>query len=299
MKFQNKRLVFGILVSLLLLNVLAWVAVYDLNKFNLLDVTFFNVEQGDAVFIETPQSHQIIIDGGPDSTILEKLGEKMPFWDGSLDLIILTHPENDHLVGLLGVLKRYKVKNILWTGVTRDTAEFKEWEKLIEEEKNKEGAKIKIAQAGQKILWKSGFHNIDNSADFMEILFPFEDLEGKSLKDSNNTSVIVKLVFGKNSFLFTGDAYKSVEGELLEKGADIDSDVLKDGHHGSKTSSAEEFIKAISPEIAVISAGKDNSYGHPHQETLDALEKYGITVLRTDVNGDIKFLCDSQSTKQK
>ena len=115
--------IFGILIGL---NILAWLAVYDLSKSQFLEVNFFDVGQGDSIFIETPQRHQILIDGGPDETILEKLGREMPFWDRTIDLIILTHPEHDHLAGLIEVLKRYKVENILWTGVSRTTSEYKE-----------------------------------------------------------------------------------------------------------------------------------------------------------------------------
>jgi len=282
---KDKKWNLGILIALICFNILAWIAVYDFSQLPFLKVIFFDVGQGDAGFIETPQRHQILIDGGPGSVILEKLGKSMPFYDRTIDLIILTHPEFDHLSGFNEVLKKYKVSNILWTGIVRDTAEYKEWKKLIEEEK----AEIFIAKAGQKILWESETNN------YMEVLYPFENLEGKVFEDSNNTSIISKLVFGKNSFLFTGDAYKNVEGELINKKAEIDSDVLKVSHHGSKTSSSEEFIKSVSPQIAVISAGIGNKYGHPHQEVLELLEKYGIKILRTDKDGDIKIISDGKN----
>ena len=279
---NKKNFLFLTLSILFCLNILAWLAVYDLNKSQLLEVNFFDVSQGDAIFIETPERNQILIDGGPDSLILEKLGKELPFYDRTIDLIILTHPEKDHLAGLIEVLKRYKVENILWTGIIRDTSEFKEWKKLIESE----GAKIFIAKAGQKIkLPRSD----------LDILYPFENLEGQTLKDSNNTSIVAKLIFGQNSFLFTGDAYKSVERELLEKGIDINSDIVKVAHHGSKTSSDSDFIAQVSPEIAVISVGKNNTYGHPHQEVLETLAKYGINILRTDLNGDIKIISDGKN----
>ncbi|TET84603.1 MAG: MBL fold metallo-hydrolase [Candidatus Nealsonbacteria bacterium] len=293
MKTKTKNFVYLILNFLFLLNILAWLAVYDLNKPQLLEVNFFDVGQGEAIFIETPSRHQILIDGGPSSVVLEKLAESLPFWDRTIDLIILTHPEHDHLAGLIEVLKRYKVENILWTGVVRDTAEYKEWVKLIKNE----GAEIKIAQAGQKINLST--YEVDR---YMEVLYPFENLEGQEFKNSNNTSIVAKLIFGTppthhppasrapTSFLFTGDAYKSVEKKLMDKKTDLASDVLKVGHHGSKTSNSEAFIKHVSPEIAIISVGKDNPYHHPHQETLDTLEKYGIKILRTDKNGDIKII---------
>ena len=129
----------------------------------------------------------------------------------------------------------------------------------------------------------------------MEVLFPFENFKDKIVKDINNTSIITKLIFGENYFLFTGDAYKSVEKELVDRGLNVDSDILKVGHHGSKTSSDEDFIREVSPGVAVISCGKDNPYGHPHPETLETLEKYGINVLRTDLNGNIKMVSDGET----
>ena len=281
---RMRRPVFLILVILSGLNIFAWSIVHDASNPDSLEVIFFDVGQGDAIFIKTAQSRQILIDGGPDSAVLEKLGREMPFWDRTIDLIVLTHPEHDHIAGLLEVLKRYEVKNILWTGVVRDTAEFREWEKLIEEE----NAEIITAES----LLRISFSN-----SYIDVLYPFEDLSGQEIKRANNTSVVAKLVCGEKSFLLTGDIEKSVEKKLLESGADIDSDVLKVAHHGSKTSSAEEFVEKVSPEIAVISAGKQNAFGHPHPETLETLSKYGINVLRTDELGDVKILCDSRSLK--
>lgn len=266
-----------ILFSLIILNIFAWSAVYYLNN-SKLEVIFFDVGQGDSIFIEIPSGYQILIDGGPTSVVLEKLGERMPFWDKTIDLIILTHPDHDHISGLLEVLERYKVDNILWTGILSEGGEYEQWLDLI----SKEGAEIIIAKAGQRIT--AGDARID-------VLFPFENLEGDKVSDANNTSIVSKLIFGKTSFLFMGDAYKSTE-RLLNN---IDSDVLKVSHHGSKTSSDKNFISLVSPNIAVISCGQDNSYGHPHQETLDSL--LGIEVLRTDLIGDIKIISDGEKIK--
>jgi len=285
MPAKTKNFIFGIFSILICLNILAWIEFYNLNKTRLLEVNFFDVDQGDAIFIVTPQKHQILIDGGPSSKILEKLGEEMPFWDRTIDLIILTHPEKDHLIGLIEVLKRYKIENVLWTGIKRDTAEYEEWLKLIKEE----GAKIFIAKAGQKVI-------IPKSV--LEILYPFENLEGQEFNNSNDTSIVAKLIFGENSFLFTGDVSKSVEKKLLDKKVDIESDVLKVSHHGSKTSSSEKFVSVVFPEIAVIPVGKKNSYNHPHQEVLEVLKNYG-KILRTDLNGDIKIICPVRNLGQK
>ncbi len=176
----KRNSVFVIFGFLFFLNFLAWFAVYNLSQPQFLEVVFFDVGQGDAIFIETPKRHQILIDGGPDSTILEKLGKEMPFWDRTIDLIILTHPERDHLAGLLEVLKSYKVENILWTGIKRDTAEYREWLKLIGDE----AAKVFTAAAGQKIK---------AAGMVLEVFYPLESLELREFEDSNNTSIVAKL----------------------------------------------------------------------------------------------------------
>lgn len=288
---SEKKWVLGILIGLFFLNVLAWLGAYGFSQSRLLEINFFDVGQGDATFIESPWRHQILIDGGPSSNISEKLAREMPFWDRNIDLIVLTHPEKDHMAGLIEVLKRYKVKNILWTGVLRDTAEFKEWQNLIEEEQEKDGARIKIAKAGAKII----FSGKEERTGQIEVLYPFEDLEGKIVKDSNDTSLVLKLSFEENSFLFTGDISKSVEKRLLAAGTDVSADVLKIAHHGSKTSSGQEFIERVSPGISIIPAGRNNSYGHPHQEVLEVLKKYATTIFRTDINGDIKIISDGKN----
>jgi len=285
MKFERKH-IFLISGVLIVANIYAWAVVYDLTKSQSLEVVFFDIGQGDSIFIETPKGYQILIDGGPSSAVLEKLGNEMPFWDRTIDLVVLTHPEHDHIAGLIEVLKRYEVDYILWTGVLRDTGEHEEWERFIKEE----DVKVKIAKIGQKII---------TPEVFFEVLHPFESLEGKEVKNTNNSSIVLRLVFKDNSFLFTGDLYKSTEREIVNRGLEIDSDVLKVGHHGSKTSSAEEFLEKVSPEVAVISVGKDNTYGHPHQEVLETLDKYGITVLRTDTEGDIKIISNGKNINIK
>lgn len=267
-----------------------------------LKVDFLSVGQGDSIFIETPQGHQIIIDGGPNSVLLQKLAERMPFWDKSIDLIILTHPEKDHMTGILDILQKYKVDYFLWTGVVKNDAENKKLAELLNKaEGRKEGflasitgetvpVKIIAAESGQKI--KAG------SAEIY-ILYPFENLTGKELKNtSNDAGVVAKLIYSKNSFLFTGDISSTAEKALVNsyESDNLKSDVLKIAHHGSKYSTADLFLEAVQPEIAVIEVGK-NSYGHPTYETLNRLEKFGIKVKRTDTNGDINMASDGKTIK--
>jgi len=286
MGFEKKVLILGVFL-LVLTNFYLWLFLFRIADGNL-KVVFFDVGQGDAIFIETPQGHQILIDGGPSGKkVLEKLQNYIPFWDKTLDLVILTHPDYDHLKGLLSVLQKYDVKNVLWTGIEKNTKTFEEWREAIGEE----NAQIAIAQAGQEI--KAG------KAEFF-VLYPFEKLQGKVFKKaSNDTSLILKLLFFHNSFLFPGDTTSKIERQLLEKKINISSEVLKIAHHGSKSSSQKEFLQSVSPQLAVISVGRNNPYHHPHQEVLNNLANFGIKVLRTDEKGDIKVVSNGRSLKIK
>ncbi|MFA5878418.1 MAG: MBL fold metallo-hydrolase [Candidatus Staskawiczbacteria bacterium] len=284
MEITKNKIIIGAIGLLVLLNGFAWQIVFNLSSQQYLKVDFLSVGQGDATFVETPSKQQILIDGGPDSTILEKLGQEMLPQDRTIDLIILTHPEADHMTGLLEVLKRYEVRNVLWTGVIRDTAEWREWNSLIEEE----GAGIWIAQAGGELVLQKESPRI-----VINILNPPENLRGKKLEDSNNTSIVLSLIIGDRTFLLTGDINSSGEQLLGER---IGADVLKIAHHGSKYSTSEEFLNIVSPSVAVISVGK-NTYGHPAEELLARLDKFGIETLRTDLSGDIKFISDGKNIK--
>jgi len=268
----KKNLNLLLILFLILANAFVWQALFNLERNQSLEVTFFDIGQGDAIFIETPYKHQILIDGGPNSMILEKLAGEMPFGDKTIDLIILTHPDKDHITGLLSVLESYNVERILWTGIIRDTSRYDKWKELIE----KENAEIIIANNSQKV--KIGKVSLD-------ILYPFKSLEGEEIKDSNDTSIVSRLVYGNDSFLFTGDATKVLENKIISY-YELNSDVLKVSHHGSKTSTSQEFLENVLPNIAVISCGKDNPYKHPHEIVLKNLEEFGIKILRTDQNGD-------------
>jgi len=283
---KNRKLVWIILGILFFVNIVIWFVVYNLDKAREIKVIFFDVGQGDSIYIETSETNQVLIDGGPTSVVLKKLGEEMPFYDRKIELMILTHPDHDHLAGLLEVLKSYEVENILWTGVIRDTQEWKKWKELIE----KEEAKIRIAKKGQRIILR------EKPLVFLTILYPFEDLENRKVKNINDTAIVSRLDYGLDSFLFTADISKKVERELVKEGSNILSDVLKVAHHGSKTSSCSEFLKEVSPSLAVIQVG-ENSYGHPDPGVLARLKEFGIQVQRTDENGDIKIVSDGNNFK--
>lgn len=278
---QNSFLLLVIFL-LILANVYLWPFVFTLS--DVLVVIFFDVGEGDSIFLVTPQGHQILIDGGPNERILEKLARQMPFWDHSLDLVVLTHPEYDHLHGLNKVLEHYQVERILWNGVERDTAVYKEWREKIKNE----GAEIKIAQAGQII--KAGVMK-------GTVLWPQESQQGKMMpQDSNISSVVLKVQYGAGSFLLTGDLPIKAEAQMIANNATgtLKADVLKIGHHGSKSSTSKPFLAAVAPETAVISCGQNNRYGHPNQAVLQSLALFGIKVLRTDESGDILITADNK-----
>jgi len=280
---MSKKIIISIAVFLFFLNIFCWREVFVLTSNHNLIVNFLDVGQGDSVFIQTPEDHQILIDGGPDSSVLKKLSLLMPFWDKSLDLVILTHPESDHMQGLLSVLQAYRVDYILWTGVERNTPEYNAWISVLKKQ-NELGTKIIIADSNQEI--KAGDVLIDT-------LYPLENIEGKELKNTSNDSCVVsKLIFGENSFLFTGDISSAAEKDLVDNKSDLHSDILKVAHHGSKYSSSDVFLSAVSPKVAVISVGAKNTYGHPTPEVLQRLEKSGIKALRTDISGDVKMISD-------
>lgn len=262
--------------------ILVWLAVFTQSQSPNLRVNFYDVGQGDAIFIEAPNGNQVLIDGGPSDIILEKLGEELPFYDRSVDLIILTHPEADHINGLLEVLKNYRVEHILYTGVVRDTSAYREWSKLISEK----NIPLTIAQAGQVVHLSPQIK--------LYVLWPSQGLSGQYAEESsNNTSVVAQLVYGQAEFLFTGDIEKEAERDLVSSGIDLASDVLKVPHHGSKSSTTQEFLSKVNPKVAVICAGEKNPYGHPHPTVLERLKD--IKVYGTYKDGDIKILSDGQS----
>jgi len=264
-------------------NFFAWLMVLDnAGPEKYLEATFFDVGQGDAAFVQAPNGVQIIIDGGPNDSILEKLGRAMPFYDRDIDWVILSHPDRDHVDGLLAVLKNYNIHNIIWSGIPKETAESSAWVDAVA----KEGANVVVAAPGEKFVLAGSPELI------LEILAPVG--ANGSDKSSNDASVIAKLVYGQRSFLFTGDATAKEERSIFAVNPET-ADILKVAHHGSKTSADDTFFAELLPAAAVIPVGATNPYGHPNAETLDLLAKYDIKTLRTDESGDIVFRTDGES----
>jgi len=286
--FKNKKLVTRLAGMFSAIIILAGVSFYQsFEESKALEVDFLDVGQGDAILIKTPDHQRILIDGGPSNAVVNKLGENLPFFDKKIDLIILTHPHADHLDGLIEILKRYEVKKILSTGVIHTTPDYLSW---LEEIKN-QNVPMEIARAGQTLDFDGGIK--------MEIFYPSEDSAGRQVENLNNTSIVAKLVFGQTSFLFTGDAETEAEESLLVGDFDLQADVLKVAHHGSKNSTSQNFLEKVQPKFAVISVGADNQFGHPNTMTLKRLENIGAEIFRTDQDGDIKIISDGEKINFK
>ncbi len=250
-----------------------------------LEVDFLDVYQGDAILIKVPGGQNILIDGGPDKNIIKRLGENLPWWDRQIDLIILTHPHDDHVTGLIDVLKRYKVKEVLYTGASHNAPNYLTWLKIMYDQK----ISLIIIDKKQTINLNQGIK--------IEVLYPDKSLLDKEMSDLNDSSIVIKLIYGENKFLLAGDASEKIEQMLLAGSDDLKADVLKVAHHGSQYSSSQEFLEEVLPEIAVISVGKDNNFGHPSLRTIKRLERIGAEILRTDQKGTIKIFSDGINIK--
>lgn len=247
----------------------------------LLTVAFLDVGQGDSIYIETPDGVQVLIDGGPDRKVLTELAKVMPLFDRSLDVIIATHSDKDHIGGLLDVLSRYTVLNIVRTENKNDTSVTDIFLALAEVEEGK----LHIARAGQQLEL--------GASTTLAILSPLGDPREW---ESNASSIVAQLQYGETAFMLTGDAPVGIEDYLVDSyGSLLVSDVLKLGHHGSKTSSGEKFLEMVLPAYGIVSAGKDNRYGHPHLEVLERVAAAGVEVLNTATAGTLIFKSDGKS----
>lgn len=251
-----------------------------------LRVSFLDVGQGDAIFIEAPNGRQVLIDGGKNRAVIRQLAKVMPWYDRSIDVVVATHPDADHIGGLPDVLKRYRVGLIVESSVEdADGVDAEAFEKVVADE----GAERMVAERGQIIELGDGAR--------LEILFPDRDVPSI---ETNTGSLIARLVYGETSFMFTGDSPKAIEEYLVRLDGDsLESEVMKVGHHGSRTSSALSFVGFVSPEYAVYSRGCDNSYGHPHDEVREVFAKLEISTLDTCEEGNITFVSDGRAVVRR
>ncbi len=260
-----------------------------INQEEQLKVVFFDIGQSSSIFIQTLDRKQILIDGGPDSLlILEKLAQEMPFWDRSIDIVISTHSDSSHITGLIEVLRRHQIGKIIWTGMETDSLTHRQFKQELKRAEER-GTKTTIAYFGQKVQLEEEI--------YFEILNPLTKVEGET-GDLNNNSIVTRLNFNEISFLLTSDIEKERERLLVQKNKPLEqdflsADILKIPHHGSRTSSSEEFLKAVNPTTAIIQVG-DNRFGHPHQEVIDRLKERDLNIFRTDLDGTIKIISDGK-----
>lgn len=244
-----------------------------------LRIDFLNIGQGDAILLSLPTGEHVLVDGGPEQVVLRELGEVMPFLDRRIDLMVLTHPHADHMMGLVQVLRRYEVKKVLFSGVNYWSPIYNEFLKEIRTQQ------IPLIVATTHEDFSIG------AVDF-DILFPFKSMLGEELSNLNNGSVVMKVTLNEQSLLLVGDAEIEVENELVaahDRGEiDLRSELLKSGHHGSRTASSWEFLQRVHPEMVVIQSGVDNPFGHPHAETLENYARMKIEVRRNDLEGRLR-----------
>jgi competence protein ComEC len=284
-----RRSSFVLGLAILVLCVVAlgiWYAAMREDRRGLLTVSFLNIGQGDAIFIDAPSGRQVLIDGGKGSTVVRELGQVMPWYDRSLDVVVGTHPDADHIGGLPDVLARYDISTIIRSSVEDSGADQTAFLRAISSEKK---AKALIAARGQIVDLGKGA--------YLEILFPDRPV---SSIETNTGSIVARLVYGDTSFMLTGDSPQTIEEYLVSlDGSSLKSDVLKAGHHGSRTSSAVSFVGYVAPAYAVFSRGCGNSYGHPHTEVAELFTRFGIPTRDTCKDGTITFVSDGREVRLK
>ncbi|MFH1087385.1 MAG: ComEC/Rec2 family competence protein, partial [Chloroflexota bacterium] len=261
---------------------LAWAAALT-QPDDRLHVSFLDVGQGDAVLISRG-AQQVLIDGGPNAgRIALELGERIPFHDREIELVVSTQPQADHLAGLVEVARRYRVGRVAEPGLTSESATYQRWQKVMDE------ARIPrhVLRAGYEIDLGRGVK--------IEVLNPPQPFLKGTSDDLDNNGLALRLVYGEVSFLFTADIRQDAERELVGQRARLASTVLKVAHHGSRTSTGDGFLHAVSPEAAVICSGKDNPFGHPHREVLERLKsRLGNQVYLTATQGTVEFITDGK-----
>lgn len=278
---------FGVGVSVTILFLLCtyvWSEVIKTEQPQNLRVAFLDVGQGDAIFIESPTGTQILVDGGPDSSLLRELTGVMNPFDRSLDAIIVTNPDQDHFAGFIELLERYGVEKEFEPGTKKATLTYKAFESAL------------VKNNVERFLAKRGMVFDLGGGAYLTVLYPDRDVSGSN---PNDGSVVMKLVYGKTSVLLMGDSTSLVESRVLSLDGNFNADILKLGHHGSKTSSSEKWIEATSPSQAIVSASCDNSYGHPSKVVIDRLLAHAVSYLWTCKEGTISFSSDGKVWQRK
>lgn len=260
-------------------NLMIWL-VYFANIEKDFSVYFFDIGNGDGILIETPEGFRTVVDGGQNSKISEKIGLLEPFSGKEIDLLILTHPHEDHVFGALEIVRDYNVKNVLATKVSYDNPTYL---KFLEEIKKKN---INLIEGSQGDMLSLGDLKI-------EVLFPFKKIGADEFSNINNSSLVFKARYKNFSALFLGDIEEDAGLEILKQGVNLGAEVVKISHQGAKNGAQNLpfFLERVNPKIAVISVG-ENKFGHPSSKTLERITKLDIDLFRTDKDGDIVVKSD-------
>ncbi|MDO8575994.1 MAG: MBL fold metallo-hydrolase [bacterium] len=273
------------ILVLLVLTLCIWYAAIREDARGLLTVSFLDVGQGDSIFIQAPSGRQALIDGGANTSVLRELSRVSPWYDRSIDVIIPTHPDADHIGGLIDVLARYRADIVIHSSVEGDTKTFAAFNRRVADEH----AQDIVAMRGQIVDLGGGA--------YLQILSPDRLIPHV---DTNDGCVVVRLVYGATAFMLSCDAPQSIENYLVALGTStLKANVLKAGHHGSKTSSSPLFLGYVSPQHGVFSRGCDNKYGHPAQEVVARFAQFGIPTYDTCKEGTITFVSDGRAVSRE
>ena len=286
---MNNRILATLALIFLGLGSISFFQLRDLEQTRLI---FCDVGQGDGILI-TSGTKQVVVDGGPGNKMVDCLGAKMPFWDRQIEMVVLTHPQRDHMEGLIGVLERYDVGTVVSTGVPNDTEVFRAWERAVEAER----ARVYLPHIGDRFVVNP------RRGTTLSVLWPDRDQAARWQQDPptdlNETSIVMRLEWdnpstrsarsGQLCAYLTGDIPKEILVDLIDRGCQI----LKVSHHGSKTGTSKEVLDKAKPKVAVIQVGK-NSFGHPHKEVLDLLYQRNVKVLRSDTDGKVEITADGK-----
>ncbi len=277
---KSRKIIYGSIAIGMCVVIVSGVIIYHIMHFNDVKISFLDIGQGDATLI-SKGSQQILIDGGPDSTVLlEQLGKQLPFWDRNIEIVIATHSDGDHIDGLIGVFENYSVDQFWHTNAGKDTSIHRA---LMHQVKNEADIMDIIAYRGLEAM-------IDVNTR-LSVIYPF-DSDVSDIDDINDASIATILYVGDEIFYLGGDLSSEIEDVLP---IDDEITVVKASHHGSKSSTSEIFLNKTKPRDVITSAGKDNRYGHPHFDVLNRLESMDINIFRTDTDGTIIYNCNNDS----
>lgn len=283
---QRRRLLIISCVVLFVLGGIIWYYALAYAPDGKLTVAVMDIGQGDSILVRGPTGIEMLVDGGPDQSVLRKLPEVIGPFDRTLNLVVETHPDSDHITGLVSVFDRYRVGAFMEPNRPDTTMISKT---LLARVVAKPGLMHVIGRAGQRI-------NLGGGA-YADILSPAGDV---AQIPTNNASIVMHVVYGKTSFMLTGDAPSPIEDYLVGKHGDaLKSDILKAGHHGSKFSSDDLWLATVHPSVVAISAGLNNRYGHPAPATISRIQNEGANIVSTIESGTLTFVSDGQTFTER